>query len=234
MIELQPIPLLLLLVLTLLAAVLYLLFRGVRRYVLPLMDGRRRQQRWQVGLLRAEVTGWSLWAIFAVYRLLLAAPVTTTLLLLILLLPGRYWWRDFFPGLFFRLDKEAEAGDLLSYQGRTYQIEAIRSRSLRLVDNEGSVLILPYRLLGEVALTKAAESAVLTPFVFSVEAAIPEDQIERYLNECPWVAPGQASRIRQLGEGRYEVTTFAPDEQIGERQERYLLDRLRREGLGKE
>jgi hypothetical protein len=230
MIELQRIPLFLLLLLTMMAAALYLVFWVAHRYALPLIDGRTRQQHWRARLMQAEVAGWSLWVLFAVYRLLLAAPLTATLLLLLLLLPGRYWWRDFFPGLLFRLDKEADPGDLLHYKDRTYTIAAVRSRSLQLIDEEGGLLILPYRLLGEVALTKTAETAVLTPFVFSVEATIPEDQIERYLSECPWVSPGQASRVRQLEEGRYEVTTFAPDNKIGERQERYLLDRLRKGG----
>lgn len=230
MIELQSIPLVLLLLLALPAAALYFAYWVARRYALPLIDGRTRQQRWRARLLGAEAAVWSLWVLWAVYRLLLAAPVTATLLLLLLLLPGRYWWRDFIPGLLFRLDKAAEPGDRLRYEGRDYKIEAVGARSLRLADGEGGLIILPYRLLEEVALAKAAEPAVLTPFSFSVEANVPEAQIEQYLSECPWVAPGQAPRIRQLAEGRYEVATFAPDEQVGERQERYLLDRLRREG----
>ena len=233
MIELQFIPLIFLLLLAMLAAAFYFAFWVARRYALPLMDGRARQQRWRVRLLQAEVAVWSLWILFAVYRLLLAAPLTTTLLLLLLLLPSRYWWHDFFPGLLFRLDNEVGPGDLLRYEGRNYKVEAVRSRNLRLADGQGGLIILPYRLLKEVALAKPAEIAVLTPFFFSVEANISEKQIEKYLSECPWVAPSQAPRVRQLEEGRYEVASFAPNEQIREWQEQYLLDRLRKEGAQK-
>ncbi len=230
MIELHPIPLTLLVLLTILAAALYLVFGLIRSYVLPLLSGRTRQQHWQGRLLQAEVVGWTLWAGFAVYCLLLAAPVMSALLLIVLFVLGQYWWRDFFPGLLFRLDGSAESGDLLDYKGRTYKIEAIRYLSLQLVDKGGSLLILPYRMLGEVALTKVAEIAVFVPFVYSIETNITEAQIQQYLNECPWVAPAQPPRVRQVKEGCYEVTTFAPNVQIGERQERYLLDRLRQEG----
>jgi len=227
MIAIQNIPLFLVLLLVFSAAGLYVMFWLIRTYVLPLVDGRLQQQRWGHWLFRAELVVWTLFFLYAFYRLLLAAPLSSLILAGLLLLLGRPWWRDFLPGLLFRLEGDVEPGDYLTYQDHRYGIEALRARSLKLRSESGAYLILPYRLLGEVVIAKAAQKTALTPFTFQLETDASEEKIEQLLVECPWSAPGQLPQVKEEGEGLYQVTTFAPNEEIREKQERYLVERLR-------
>lgn len=227
MMEVQNIPLFLVLLLVFSAAGLYVMFWLIRTYVLPLVDGRLQQQRWGHWLFRTELVVWALFFLYAFYRLLLAAPLSSLVLAGLLLLLGRPWWRDFLPGLLFRLEGDAEPGDYLTYRDHRYSIEALRARSLKLRSESGAYLILPYRLLGEVIIAKAAQKTALTPFTFQLETDASEEKIEQLLVECPWSAPGQLPQVKEESEGLYQVTTFAPNEEIREKQERYLVERLR-------
>ncbi len=228
MIRLQSISLFLIVLLALAAVALYLFFWICRRQVIPLIKSRSRQNYWQAWLLRAELAAWSGLVLFGLYLFLLEAPVVTVVLAGLVIIAGRQWWRDFFAGLLFRLDRDTDVGDYLYHQGQQYRIDAIRSRSLKLNDDQGKTLILPYRLIEEVMVTKVVRKTPLTPFTFQVENPSPDAaaQIEHLLAECPWTAPAHPPKIKSLGEGRYQITSAAPNEQIREKQQRYLRERL--------
>lgn len=229
MIELQSIPILLLLLLLILAALLFSVFWIARSYVVPLIKSRRRRASWQKWLFRTELLGWLTFTFFALYELLLQSPVLVIALLGIFLVLGRWWARDFFPGLLFRYDADAEAGDYLLYRGDAYRIEAIRARNLKLRNEKGALLVLPYRMLGETALSKAVKETPLVPFSFQVEYSAPDaaDRIERLMADCPWMVPAHPPKIHALGSGQYRIESVAPNEDIQEKQQRYLLGRLK-------
>jgi len=194
---------------------------------LPAIKSRQLRRQWQRRLLQAELTAWSILILFAAYRLVIAAPLTTLFLVGLLLLPLRYWWQDFLPGLLFRMDGDAEAGDLLNYKKHRYVITAIRSRSLKLRGEDGTQLTVPYRFLEEVQVTKAAQKTALTPFVFQIETNADDNSIEQLLTECPWIAPGQPAKFKWMNAELIEVTTFAPSEGIKDKQEVYLREKLK-------
>jgi len=226
MIELQHLPLFLILLLALLAAGIYSAFWLARTYILPVIKVRQRQRTWQRRLLQAELASWAIFIFFSAYRLLLAAPIVTVLLTVLLLLPVRYWWRDFIPGLLFRMDSDAENGDYLYHHGQQHTIVGIRSRSLKLRTEEGAYVILPYRLLKEVHIARAAQKTALTPHVFQIETKNAPELLDQLLAECPWIAPGQPPKVKPLEDGHYEITTFAPDEKIAEKQEAFLKEKV--------
>jgi hypothetical protein len=228
MITLQGIPWWLLTLLLLLGVLLYALFWGIRTYVLPLVKSTSRLQRWQGLLLRIELAVWLGYGLFSLYRLLLQAPLVTVILLGVLLLLGRLWWRDWLPGLLFRLDQDVEAGDFLVYQSQRYRIQAIRPRNLRLLSKQGELLVLPYRLLDETRIVKATASTFMTHFSFELSYDVPDAaaRLERFMADCPWVVPAHPPKIESLGEGRFRIHSFAPDEGIEERQRGYVLGRL--------
>ncbi len=235
MIVLQSIPILLLLLLLILAALLFSVFWIARSYVIPLIKSRRRRAYWQRWLFRTELLGWMAFLLFALYELLLQAPLLTIALLGIMLLLGHWWARDFFPGLLFRYDGDAEAGDYLLYRGDAYRIEAVRARNLQLRNEKGALLVLPYRLLGEMAISKAVKETPLVPFSFKVEYSAPDaaGRIERLMADCPWIVPAHPPKIHALGSGQYQIDSVAPNEDIQEKQQRYLMRRLKQKNTDK-
>ncbi len=226
MITTQHIPFWLIVFLLMAAGGIWLTFWLIRSFFLPLLKGKQKKRRWSKNAFRAELLLWTLFFSTSLYFLLQRAPVITLVFVGLLLLLGRLWWRDFFPGMLFRLQDDAEAGDFLIYENQRYTIEAIRARHLKIRSNKGTFLILPYRLMGKVHLAKAAQKTALVPFSFELVTTASASRIEEVLAESPWSAPAQLPEVQSLDEETYQVITYAPSEEIKEKQERYLRERL--------
>lgn len=226
--QVSTLPVTVVLMLALLGLGLYALLAGLRRYGLPLVKSRRRHRQLQALLLRAGLILWLAWGVFAFYRLLVAAPVFGASLTAVLALYGWYWWRDFYPGLLLKLEGDIHAGDHLRYQGQSYQVVAMRGRSLKLLGADGGVLVLPYRFLETPAIYRSTEKTTLAPFVFEVEYEGPNAlaQLEQLLAASPWTAPAYPAQVEHLHGSTFRITAYAPDEQIQERQEQYIRQQL--------
>ncbi len=227
--QLSTLPFTLVLMLALLALGLYALLAGLKRYGLPLVKSRRQQRQLEALLLRAGFILWAAWAVFAFYRLLMAAPVFGLSLTAVLALFGWYWWRDFYPGLLLRLEGDLHTGDHVHYKGQSYQVAAMRSRSLKLLGADGGVLVLPYRFLEAPAIYRSMEKTALAPFDFEVEHEGPNAlaQLEQLLAASPWTAPAYPAQVEHLHSNTYRITAYAPDEYIQERQEQYVRQHLK-------
>lgn len=224
MIELHAISLSTLGLLAVLGLGLFGLFSLLRYLIIPRFSSRKKRRVWRYVLFRAEIAGWFGFGLYALYRLLLEAPLPTLFLSTFVLVGGWWWWRDYVPGLLFRFEQDARAGDYILYRGQACAIAAIRPRNLKLIGQDGQLIILPYRSLEAVVLTEAAQMTTLTPFTVQVESDIPNaaDKIERLLQESPWVIPAHPPRVKDLGDGTYEITSLAPDEAIREKQQQHF------------
>lgn len=208
----------------LLALLLYALLSALKNYGLPLVKSRRRRQQLNGLLLRAGLGLWLAWAIFAFYRLLLAAPVFAIVLTVLLVTLGWSWWADFYPGLLLKLEGDIRVGDHLAHAGKTYQVQEMRARSVRLTGEDGGVLVLPYRLLQAPAIYQSVEKTALSPFTFEVDQEAPNamQHLEQLLAASPWTAPAYPATVEHLGGNTYRITAYAPDVHIQERQEQYV------------
>ncbi len=228
MIKLQGFSLTLLLIFLALAIIILLGFRLFRSIVLPLIKSKKRQQGWLQALFRIELVSWFLFGVFIMYELLLQAPLVTLIMVLLFFGVTLWWWQDFLPGLLFRYDHDAAVGDQLRFDNQQCTIEAIRLRSLQLKGENGELIIVPYRLLREVVITKAAQQTPLVPFTFQVryKGAQGIHQIERLMRECPWSVPAHPPKVEEIGEGLYQITSTAPNDEIQAKQQRYLMEQL--------
>lgn len=226
MISLQNIPLSTVLWLFLPAALLFAAFSVIRSYILPTLQPRPRREKIRMLMLRVEPIAWAVILLWIIYQLLLTAPATTALLLLLLSFPAYFWLRDYLPGLFFRYDHDTEPGDKITYRGNTYTLEEIRARGLKLKEERGTIMIVPYRMLDVIKVSKQARASSLQPYVFSVKTEATEEQITQLLLECPWTVPGQPPVIEANRPGQYHITTYTPNPEIGEKQEIYLRAKL--------
>lgn len=230
MIQLSTLPVGLVLTLGLLAVLLYVLLTVLRKYGLPLVKSRRRRRRLEALLLRVSLGLWLALAVFAFYRLLLAASVFALALVTLLIVLGWPWWTDFYPGLLFKLEGDIRPGDHLSYDGKTYQVQEMRTRSIRLTGEDGGVLVLPYRLLKAPAIYPSVEKTTLAPFTFEVEYEGPNAllRLKQLLAASPWTAPAYPASVEQVADGTYRITAYAPDERIQERQVHYVRQQIGR------
>jgi len=226
MIQLHTISLLTLGLLLALGGLLFGLFSLIRHLIIPRFQSVKKRRIWHYFLFRVEIGSWFLFGLYVLYRLLLEAPLPTLFLASVVLIGGWWWRRDYIPGLLFRFEQDARIGDYIQYKGQACAISAIRPRSLKLIGQDGKLIILPYRMLEDVVLTEATQMTTLPPFTFQIHTEAPNaaEKIERLMRENPWAIPAYPPRVHDLGDGSYEITSIAPDEEIKEKQQRFIHD----------
>lgn len=230
--EIKPIPIALLILLALMAVILFLVFRLSRQYVLPLIKNRKSYRRFDLWLFRGELIAWVLFLTFTAYRVFIVSPYMSLFIIGLILLSGRTLWKDFLPGLLFRFENHANIGDSMRYGSSSCTIERIGPRNLHLRSKEGETIILPYSHIGEAVLSKSVQRSKLYQFTYVVrfeneDPTTDAAQLEKYLIECPWSIPSKLPKISFIGNGKYEITSFATDEHAAGKQQLYVEGRVR-------
>ena len=218
----------LVLMLVAIALALYAVMSIARYYAIPLVKKRERQRRLEALAFRVRLLLWLAFGIFAYYRLLLAAPLFTLSLGGVTLFLFGVWWKDIYLGLMLRLEGDLSPGDRIEYNAEWYEVQAMRSRSARLQKGDGSIFILPYQLISGLPIRQAEDTSVPSTFTFEVVCAKTNalQFLEQLLAASPWTLPGYPATVRHMGEQAYQITAFAPDSRLKERQIQYIKQQV--------
>lgn len=225
--QINPLPLALLILLAFFAAIIFTVFKLSRQYALPLVKNRKAYRFFNLWIFRGELLAWTMFIAFATYRLIIASPYLSIIFIVLLILAGRSFWKDFIPGLLFRIEQHAEIGDSLRYENGNCTIENINPRNLQLRNKDGEIIILPYSHIDEAVISKSVQKSKLYQFTFKITLKnLPIStailQIEKYIQECPWSIPSRQPTILSLGNGEYEITSFTTDENAAAKQRMYV------------
>lgn len=230
MIQTETISFTLLLFLGVIAVLLHTAFWLFRHFVYPLISSVKISRLTDKWLFRGELIIWLVYIGFALYGFLLDSPLITLVLLTLILILGWPVWRDFIPGLLFRLEGQVHVGDSIRYMEQESRVEAIGWRNLRSNTPAGETIITPYRKLSEAVLIRKRAEGKLYKHAFTV--TLPEKtkggmaELKAYLWECPWSVSSHQPVIKSLGDAHFEITAFAADESAAERQKAYIAWRL--------
>ncbi len=232
----ENIPIGLLLFLGVAATILIVVFWLLHRYVLPLIKNRKSERTASIWLLRVEALSWAAFALFAIYRLLLASPVITLILVTLICVLGWNFWKDFFAGLLFRLERKLDLGDVIHFEGTNGKrqegiVHTINSRSISILQTNGESILIPYHRLDDLILSKSHPEGNLLRHTFTVEVketnpAKAKMQLQKLLFECPWSVPAQSPIIEDLGNGAFQVTSFTTDSEAAEKLVGFVRERI--------
>jgi small-conductance mechanosensitive channel len=231
MIQTEPIPFALLLMLTLTGLSLFAAFWLVQKFIYPLIKIRRIRRLTEVWLFRAQLISWGGFALFGLYRLLLVSPAITLSLLALTLFMGWPFWKDFLLGILFRLDNQVTISDTVRIGAQESNVESIGWRNLISSNTAGETIITPYHKLNDAIVTRARAAGKLVKHTFTIQVSDKREsnasnRIKQYLQECPWSAPLQTPIVKNDGAGAFQVTTFASDNFAAEKQKAYMLWRV--------
>ncbi len=227
MIKTEIIPIGLLVFFALVIGVLIVVFWLLRNYVLPLIKKRSSARNASAWILRIEILSWFLFSLFAFYRLMIVSPVITVVFAAVLIVLGWTFWKDFFAGLLFRIERLVEVGDFIRIdeQGETMQediVQKVSYRNITVRRANGEIVLIPFNKLNELSMTKSHPEGKLFRQRFIIEMANMDElkakeTLIQLLYENPWVVPAQKPIIENLGNGTYQITAFASDKDASER-----------------
>lgn len=212
------------------ALIIFAAFYLVKRYVLPYLNSRAAVKRFTIFVFRLEVLIWGIFALFALYQLLSGAFWITVAGIAVISAVGFSFLRNFFVGLFFRLENKFEVGDPVRFDGHTGTIEAIGASTILLKTEEEELVYLTYHGVYQESLVKRQAKGRLMSMRLSLSSegrdlvSFP-DQIKEWLYECPWAIVNERVQV-QVQEDMATLTVYAVDTESLERIEEYLLKKM--------
>lgn len=201
------------------------------RLLLPRLFAQEAAERRQLFRYRATATSWMCYTLFALYRLLVDSLPITLALTAFVLLVGWHFWRDFFAGLFFRMEGAFRLHDVVQLGEYSGKIDAIGRRAIQVKTAEGDRLTIPFRRLSNALFTKrraqgkwyAKQLTFHLKEHYSTQIA---DDVPDWIFQCPWVIPHEDTTPILVAPTLLQLTVYTADEAAADRAAAYLKAKI--------
>jgi|GEM_PF-2691627 len=211
--------------------VIFGFFYLIRNYLFPLLESEKMLAKMKVLSFRIEVLAWTSFALFTLTFLVVRNPIVISIILIIATLIGFSFWRNFFPGLFFRLSQAYKVEDTVVFDAVKGQIEKIGLTAVQLRTEHEALVSIPYmKIVDQVHAKQQAKGKLLsTKIVLPIGDRDTETMyknLEKWLRNCPWAIPQQQLIMNRIEHDKIAVTVYAIDQYSLSKIERYLLNKV--------
>ncbi len=213
------------------AGIIFGFFYLVRNYLFPLIESEKMIARAKILSFRIEVLFWLGFTLFTLTFLLVRNPLIVSILLAVVAAVGFSFWRDFFPGLFFRLSQSYKVEDTVVFSDIKGQIEKLGWTSVQLRTDRDALVFVPYRRISDQIHTKQQAkgkllSAKIVLPIGDMDNDLMHSKIEKWLMNCPWAVPQQQLIVNRIETDKIAVTVYAIDQLSLSKIEDYLLTKV--------
>jgi len=116
------------LTMAILAVILWVVLWVGKKFIPMVFHVYRYKHKFVLWTLRIETIVWLFYILYTIYILFNEDPGFIIILIALILILGRELWRDFIPGLIFRVQGIAHPGDHLIHEGDICRIESLGNR----------------------------------------------------------------------------------------------------------
>ncbi len=217
--------------LLLVGAAVFLIVRIVQRYVLALVKDEYQRgliRRWEY---RAVTLIWLVYGSWALYHLIKSNFIVTLTILGVVLIAGWRSWMEFFAGIFLRLERRIEVGDVIQTDQGSGKVDHFNFQSLALQTDEGHLVHLPYSRItsGVVAQSTDQEKLLAQTFTLQYTSDNPQEvkeYIKNLVYRCPWTAVLHPVNVVYGDDNIYKITARTIDKSDFHRLEAFVQKRL--------
>ncbi len=217
--------------LVLIGAVLFLVVRIVQRYVLAVVKDEYQRSlilRWEY---RAVTIIWLVYGSWALYHLIKSNFIVTLTILAIVMVAGWRSWMEFFAGIFLRLERRIELGDMIQTQNGSGKVVRFHFQSMALRSDEGHLIHLPYSRVSSDVVAQSTNQEKLLAQSFTIHypntnTQVAKEFIKNLVYRCPWTAVLQPVNITFNDEQIFTITARTIDKSDFHRLEAYVKKRL--------
>ncbi|MCF8236895.1 MAG: mechanosensitive ion channel [Saprospiraceae bacterium] len=212
------------------ALVIYIVFRGYRRFILPGKLQRPQGVRTQHLFRQVEISTWSVFAIIVLYILLSHNILVATILVAIVFVAFRDFWSNFFLGITYAFSGDIRVGDHIVVGETKGRVAQFGYQAVHLVTAKGEKVLLPYRLMN-VAVRIEQQGTLDVKFMsLTVEVDVQElDSVYQRIKDAmyanPWVIVTRPIDI-VMDKNRVELRFYVLDQNMYERAKRRLFKEL--------
>jgi len=221
-----------LLLLLLIGGVIFASAYLVRNYILPFLESRKTKARAELTLFRLEVSSWGVFTLFALYELMRYNIWLTVILVLVTGICGLNFFKDFFPGLIYRIEERFKVGDLLRLGEYSGEVMSIGVRNLQLKTEDEELILVPYASITnkEIVKLQAKGRLISTKLTYQVERLLIDKiktELPNWLRACPWAVVNESVHITETEEETLNITVYAVDQKSVGRIDDFLLLRIK-------
>ena len=229
----DSIPTYLFLGLGLIAVILFISFKVLKEYIAPLIEAKFKIRKPYLTIYRFKTLIWFLYVVFAFYQLITSHLIIGLSTVGFIALLGLNLWKDFFAGIYLKLDGRIFINDNITINSISGKISKLHIRNLELKSDTDEIISIPYHhfLNTTVAkrLNKGEErSRTLTLLVDNNSDYNSIKAIEGILNICPWLYSHKQSLVKRTITNaettNYDISIYLSDSFTLKKVEEFLIE----------
>lgn len=214
-----------------LAGIIFGFFYLLRKYLMPLLESVNERRRTRLIVWRVEVITWLVFALLTLTQLFTENWWVTLALVTVVAWIGSDFWRNFFPGLWFRISNQVKEGDLVRYDNYTGLVVQLGKTCVAIKTENEELLFIPYRkITDELFVKRQAKGKLLSakliiPVDGANEALV--DRVNRWVKICPWAVPQPHNSATLNADGYLHISVYAVDAESLGKAEHFLRSKIR-------
>ncbi len=231
----NSIPTLLIIGLGLIAILLFIGFKVLTQYIAPLIEAKFKIRKPYLTIYRFKTLIWFLYIVFAFYQLIsshLIIGLSTTIFIGLI---GINLWKDFFAGIYLKLDGRIFIDDNITINNIKGKISKLHIRNLELKSDSDDIISVPYHLFLTHTVAKRLNKGEERSRTITLSVENKSDYnsikaIESLLTICPWIYSHKQSFVKRMMTNsettNYDISIYVSDSFTLKKVEEFLIEHI--------
>jgi len=229
----ENIPTLLFLGLALIGVLLFVGFKVLTQYIAPLIEAKFKIRKPYLTIYRFKTLIWLLFIVFAFYQLISSHLIIGLSTIGFIILLGFNFWKDFFAGVYLKLDGRIFINDTITLNSISGKISSLHTRNLELKTDSDEIISIPYKHFLNATVSKRVNKGEERSRTVTINVENNSDynsikSIEGLLNICPWIYSHKQSLVKRnkttLDKTEYTISIYVSDSFTLKKVEEFLID----------
>ena len=196
----------------LIAGVFYL----IKNYLIPFLKSRQTKERLRFTVFQLEVIIWTTYFMIGISLLIHDSLLTSLILLFLIALIGFNFWRNFFNGIIFKLQKNFEVKDPVQFDNHIGFIDRLTKTNIQIKTETDEIVYVPYfKLNGDLLIKRQVKGKLLSE-KFKLNLVQGHETkaiqlVEFWLYSCPWTVNTKGNKVQFIDEKSILITLYAVD-----------------------
>jgi len=232
----DTIPTYLFLGLALIALVIFVSFKLLTEYIAPLIESKFKIRKPYLTIYRFKTLIWFLFIVFAFYQLISSHIIIGLSTAGFIALLGFNFWKDFFAGVYLKLDGRIFINDNITINGIKGKISRLHIRNLELKSDSDEIISIPYHHFLNTTVAKRLNKGEERSRTIILPVANNSDYnsikaIEGLLNICPWIYSHKQSLVKRNSSNdtttEYAISIYVSDSVTLKKVEEFLDEHIK-------
>jgi len=232
----DTIPTYLFLGLALIALVIFVSFKLLTEYIAPLIESKFKIRKPYLTIYRFKTLIWFLFIVFAFYQLISCHIIIGLSTAGFIALLGFNFWKDFFAGVYLKLDGRIFINDNITINGIKGKISRLHIRNLELKSDSDEIISIPYHHFLNTTVAKRLNKGEERSRTIILPVANNSDYnsikaIEGLLNICPWIYSHKQSLVKRNSSNdtttEYAISIYVSDSVTLKKVEEFLDEHIK-------